>query len=130
MATEQPNLVLHVGDVSQIDGTFDDYTSYYFEYYWTLMRQVAFFAVPGNHDYYTANAIPYLSFQAPPVDNVPAPDAGRYYSFDRGDVHFVAIDSNLLADDNASKRMLAWLETDLASTRATWRTLPCRPAAS
>jgi uncharacterized protein (TIGR03437 family) len=121
MAAEQPNLVLHVGDVAQIDGAFDEYASYYFEYYWSLMRQVPFFAVPGNHDYYPANATPYLSFQAPPLDNVPAPDAGRYYSFDRGDVHFVAIDSNLLADATASRRMLAWLENDLATTRATWR---------
>ena len=121
MAAEQPNLVLHVGDVAQIDGAFDEYASYYFEYYWSLMRQVPFFAVPGNHDYYPANATPYLSFQAPPVENVPTPDAGRYYSFDRGDVHFVAIDSNLLADATASRRMLAWLENDLATTRATWR---------
>ena len=121
MAPEQPDLVLHVGDVAQINGVFDEYASYYFEYYWTLMLQVPFYSVPGNHDYYTANAIPYLSYQAQPVDNVPAPDVGRYYSFDRGDVHFVAIDSNLLADDTASRRMLAWLENDLATTRATWR---------
>jgi uncharacterized protein (TIGR03437 family) len=121
MAAEQPDLVLHVGDVAQIAGVFDEYAAYYFEFYWTLMQQVPFYSVPGNHDYYTANAIPYLSFLAPPVDNVPAPDAGRYHSFDRGDVHFVAIDSNLLADDSASRRMLAWLEQDLAATRATWR---------
>jgi uncharacterized protein (TIGR03437 family) len=121
LATEQPDLVLHVGDVSQINGVFDDYTSYYFDFYYSLMLQVPFYSVPGNHDYYTANAIPYLSFQAPPIDGVPAPDAGRYYSFDRGDVHFIGIDSNLLADDQASRRMLAWLDQDLASTKAAWR---------
>jgi uncharacterized protein (TIGR03437 family) len=121
LAAEQPNLVLHVGDVAQIEGLFDEYASYYFEFYWTLMRQVPFFTVPGNHDYITAYANPYLSFQAPPVDSVPAPDEGRYYSFDRGDVHFIAIDSNLLSYEGASRRMLAWLENDLATTRATWR---------
>ena len=121
LATEQPDLVLHVGDVSQINGVFDDYAAYYFDFYFSLMRQVPFYSVPGNHDYYTANALPYLSFQAPPVDNVPDAGLGRYYSFDRGDVHFIAIDSNQLADDNASRTMLAWLEQDLAKTKAAWR---------
>ncbi len=121
LVTEQPDLVLHVGDVGQYVGVFEEYADYYFEYYWSLMRQVPFFSAPGNHDYLTANAVPYLSYQAPPADTVPVPDVGRYYSFTRGDVHFVALDSNLLTDAVATRRMLAWLENDLSTTQAVWR---------
>src|SRR5262249_30825603 len=101
MAAEKPDMVLHVRDVARYNSGFEEYTDYYFEYYWTLMRQAPFFSVAGNHDYYTSDARPYLSFQALPTDNVPLADAGRYYSFTRGDVHFVALDSNLLADPAA-----------------------------
>jgi len=121
MATEQPDMVLHVGDVGQYVGAYQEYTSYYFEFYWTLMRRVPFFSAPGNHDYMTADAQPYLSIQAQPTSGVPSQDSQRYYSFDRGDVHFIALDSNLLDVPAAADRMLTWLAGDLASTRAAWK---------
>jgi len=45
---------------------------------------------------------------------------GRYYSFNWGNAHFVAVDSNLLATSRASA-MLAWLDADLAATEKYWR---------
>ena len=121
MVNETPNLVLQVGDIAYEDGTFEQFQANFFDYYFSLLRQACFFMVPGNHEYYTANAAPYLALQSPPTDTVPAADSGRYYSFDWGDAHFVGLDSNLLADAAAASRMLDWLERDLTNSHATWR---------
>src|ERR1043165_1211221 len=121
MAKESPNLVLHVGDVAYEEGTYDQFQANYFEYYWPLMERAPFFPVPGNHEYYTQRAAPYLALHSLPSEPAPAADLGRYYSFDWGGVHFVALDSNLLDNASAAARMLAWLDTDLAGAKARWR---------
>jgi uncharacterized protein (TIGR03437 family) len=121
MVKEQPNFVIHVGDIAYQSGTYDEFTANYFSYYFTLMRKAPFFAIAGNHEYYTDNSAPYLSLQAPPVNNTA--DAGRYYSFDWADIHFVGLDANLLDSPfpAAQARMLAWLENDLANSEASWK---------
>ncbi|MGH9660296.1 MAG: metallophosphoesterase, partial [Bryobacteraceae bacterium] len=121
IANERPNLVLLTGDVVYTNGTFEEFLAYYFDYYWTVMRRAAFFPSPGNHDYYTDNAGPYLALHSLPNETVPVRDRGRYYSFDWGDVHFVALDTSPLLNDSLNSGMLDWLENDLASTRAPWR---------
>lgn len=125
MLKEPPvfNLVLHVGDIAYETGTFDEFTANYFGYYFTLMRRACFFPVPGNHEYYSPGATPYLALHAPPSETVPPADRGRYYSYDWGNTHFVALDANLLDPGYAPARarMLAWLDNDLANTQAAWR---------
>ena len=122
MGAENPDLMLHVGDIAYESGTFEEFQANYFEYYWTLMRRVPFFPVAGNHDTSTEASAPYLALHALPAENVPPEDRGRYYSFDWGDAHFIALDSDLLATGNASGPMLAWLESDLQqSSGARWR---------
>jgi uncharacterized protein (TIGR03437 family) len=118
----QPDLVLHVGDIAYENGTFDEFTSNYFAYYASLMRRVPWFAVPGNHEYQTSRAAPFIALQANPTDTVPFQDRGRYFSFDWGDVHFIGLDSDLLDVGQSSAAMLDWLENDLqASAGARWR---------
>jgi acid phosphatase type 7 len=112
--------VIHVGDVAYESGTFAQFETNYFALYAPLMSRMPFFTTPGNHDYETNNAAPYLAGNAAPVSGVPVVDAGRYYSFDWGDAHFVSVDSNLLPTDSASQ-MLQWLDNDLASTGKYWR---------
>ena len=126
MANEPANLVLHVGDIAYESGTYDEFTANYFAYYYTIMRRLPFFPTPGNHEYYTNLAAPYLGLNVVPAGNVPSADQGRYYSFDWGDAHFVAVDANLLdptvpAFAPAGARMLAWLDQDLAATPAPWK---------
>jgi uncharacterized protein (TIGR03437 family) len=123
MVTEQPNFVIHVGDIAYQNGTFNEFTANYFEYYKTLMRRACFFAIAGNHEYYTPNAAPFLALHAPPTDTVPFADLGRYYSFDWGNIHFVGLDANLLDVQfpAARARMLAWLESDLSNSQAAWK---------
>ncbi|MCX6590987.1 MAG: metallophosphoesterase [Acidobacteria bacterium] len=121
MAEERPDLALHVGDIAYEDATFEQFQAYYFEYYASLMARVPFFTAPGNHEYFTPRAAPYLALITAPAGEVPAVDQGRYYSFDWGDAHFVSLDSNLLDNAAASQRMLTWLEADLQATTARWR---------
>ena len=84
------------------------------------MCKLPFFSTPGNHEYNTDNAAPYVAGVAAPSCGVPAADEGRYYSFDWGCAHFTAVDSNLLASSSASQ-MLAWLDADLAAATQPWR---------
>jgi len=118
----EPNIskVIHVGDIAYESGTFPQFEQNYFQIYAPMMSRTPFFTAPGNHEYLTNSAAPYLAVHAAPASNVPAADLGRYYSFDRGDAHFTSLDSNLLGTD-AGSRMLAWLDADLAATQKFWK---------
>jgi uncharacterized protein (TIGR03437 family) len=123
MVTEQPDFVVHVGDIAYESGTYNEFTANYFEYYKTLQRRACFFTIAGNHEYYTQNSAPYLALHAPPTDTVPDLDRGKYYSFDWADMHFTALDANLLDPQfaDAQARMLAWFDNDLAQSQALWK---------
>jgi uncharacterized protein (TIGR03437 family) len=123
IAEEQPALVIHSGDVVYPVGGWTEYQDFYFTPYEDLLRRIPFFLSLGNHDVMTASGEAYLALHAHPVEGVPAQDRGRYYSFDWGDVHFVALDSNapLIPGEEAMQRMLAWLDQDLARSRQYWR---------
>ncbi len=128
---ENPALVLHVGDIAYPSGTFQDFQSFYFDVYRDLMTRVPFFAVPGNHEYWrngtptleSSNAAPFVAVHAPPTESVPAADRGRYFSFDWGNVHFIALDSNIPLQNvaNGTGGMAQWLESDLQKTRRFWK---------
>lgn len=118
----EPNIssLIHVGDIAYDSGTFPQFEQSYFQKYAPLMSRTPFFTAPGNHEYLTDSATPYLAVHIAPASNVPAADVGRYYSYDRGDAHFVSLDSNILGTD-AGTRMLAWLDADLAGTTRYWK---------
>src|SRR5208283_1369871 len=113
-------LAIHVGDLAYPDGTFADFESGHFGPNAPLMRQLALFSAPGNHEYNTGFAAPYLAGVAVPDSGTPSADQGRYYSFDWSNAHFVALDSTLLLTSSA-QQMLDWLEADLAATKQRWR---------
>lgn len=123
MLGEAPALVLANGDLAYDHSTFTSIESNYYGVYRTLMAQVPFFTTLGNHEYYCENAVPSLCGRAYPESGVPPADHGRYYSFDWGNAHFVALDTNqplerAAAGDGA---MLRWLENDLKRTRQFFR---------
>lgn len=119
-AEASASMVVHVGDMAYPNGTFGEFDSAYYGMNAPLMRRLPFFSAPGNHEYYTGFAAPYLAGISVPESGVPVADQGRYYSFDRGHAHFVSLDSNLLATSSATE-MLAWLDADLAATSQYWR---------
>jgi hypothetical protein len=108
--TVDHDFVLHTGDIAYDKGSLAQFERKHFAVYQSLFRMVPHFPTPGNHEYDTADAGPYLEvFELP--DNGDPSDPERYYSFDWGPVHFVSIDSNRLGDAEEQ-----WLEQDLAAS--------------
>jgi 3',5'-cyclic AMP phosphodiesterase CpdA len=67
--------------------------------------------VPGNHEYETPGAAPYYSYFG-----LNAGPSGRgYYSFEIGNWHAIALNSNIPA--GADSPQGAWLRADLAANR-------------
>lgn len=107
--------VLHLGDLAYESGGRAELEQFFFGVYPTLTRSFAVFPVSGNHDYRTELAAPVReAFSLP--DNAPAGRAERYYSFDWGDAHLVALDTEAI-----DVEQLAWLERDLAATARPWK---------
>ena len=74
-----------------------------------LLRRAAFVPVRGNHE---ADAVRYAELFGLPPDRT-------YHSFDAGNVHVIVLDSEL--DKGPHAAMVAWLEKDLAATKADWK---------
>ncbi|MEX2261060.1 MAG: metallophosphoesterase [Bryobacteraceae bacterium] len=123
MTRERAALVLHTGDIAYPNGAFEEFDARHFAVYRNLMKRVAFFPCPGNHEYYTDRALPYLLVHTLPGTSLPEAHYGRYYSFSRGNVHFTALDSNLPLEEAArgSRAMLDWLEDDLRRSTQFWK---------
>jgi 3',5'-cyclic AMP phosphodiesterase CpdA len=82
---------------------------------------VPIFPVLGNHDVRTGNGAAFLENFHPPLGSPGS--TKRYYSFDWGDAHFVALDSELYHGDGGGKaeQQKAFLERDLAATGRRWK---------
>ena len=91
---EDVSLVLHVGDIAYMHGSFADFQKNYFDVYRQVLARTPLFPTPGNHEYETPNAVAYLALHNVPAETVSLGERGRYYSFDWGNVHFVSLDSN------------------------------------
>jgi hypothetical protein len=96
-----------------------------------LLRGATLFPVPGDHEYRTPFGQGYYDAHVLPE----GPEGERYYSFDWGDLHVVALDSNCIVPMVAAEAgcttasMTAWLRADLAASQAPWKiALIHRPA--
>ncbi len=112
-----PNdLVLLTGDVGNPDGTLENFDENFFGVYSSMLGEVPFYPVSGNHDYLTDKGSVYLQVFSLP-ENGGRAAAERWYSFDWGDAHIVALDTEEIGATQA-----AWLEADLAEhASARWK---------
>ena len=133
MAGDTFDLALLAGDIAygNTGGTGDaraaTYNSWFFSIYPAWLPKRALFTAEGNHDSgpTNGNGTAYLDAFVLPTNGASAayPDhAERYYSFDYGPVHFVALDTEFAFQD-ATRRaeQLSWLESDLARTSQSWK---------
>jgi len=117
-----PDFVITVGDnnyeygeASTIDTNiglyYSDFIYPYYGIYGTGDTVNRFFPSMGNHDWYTTDAAPYLSYFTLPGNE-------RYYDFVRGNVHFFAIDSDPNEPDgrDSSSVQALWLKAALAAS--------------
>ncbi len=105
MAGEHPDFVIHSGDMVLLDNIpflWQDF----FHKEEPLISESPLFSIRGNHDMGSNLFATYM-------DNPTSPSGGEYYySFDYGNAHFVALDTNL---DICSGDQIAFLEADLAA---------------
>ncbi|WP_404370312.1 discoidin domain-containing protein [Corallococcus coralloides] len=116
-------LLLALGDNAYPDGTDAEFQAHLFTPMAGLLREVPMFATPGNHEYVTNQAQPYLDNMYLPANNPQGTE--RYYSFDWGPVHFISLDSNCAvglasADRCTLSAQKAWAESDLAANTRPW----------
>jgi acid phosphatase type 7 len=116
-------LLLALGDNAYPDGTDAEFQAHLFTPMAALLREVPMFATPGNHEYVTNQAQPYLDNMYLPANNPQGSE--RYYSFDWGPVHFLSLDSNCAvglasADRCTLAAQKAWAESDLAANTRPW----------
>jgi hypothetical protein len=123
--------VLTMGDNSYPDGAAGEWSTTFFDVWKGLMPFATLWTGVGDHEYRTPFAQPYLDA----VELPEGPQGERYYSFDWGDIHVVALDTNCIVPMNANEMgcdaatMVAWLEEDLAATKAPWKIVTMhRPA--
>jgi acid phosphatase type 7 len=117
----EPDLILHTGDVVYPAGEERRYDRRFFAPYRNLIKTVRVFPVFGNHDVRKGIGAAFLDNFHPPLGS---PDSTkRYYSFDWGGAHFVALDSELYYGDKGSgpQEQKAFVERDLATTHKQWR---------
>jgi acid phosphatase type 7 len=116
-----PDLILHTGDVVYPAGEERHYDRRFFAPYRHLIKTVPIFPVLGNHDVRKGNGAAFLENFRPPLDSPRS--TKRYYSFDWGGAHFVALDSELYYGDKGGspEEQKAFLEEDLAATRKRWK---------
>jgi acid phosphatase type 7 len=117
----EPDLVLHTGDVVYPAGQERHYNRRFFAPYRNLIKTVPVFPVLGNHDVMRGDGTAFLENFHPPLESPRG--TKRYYSFDWGNTHFVALDSELYHGDRGSdpERQKDFLEQDLAASRKRWK---------
>jgi acid phosphatase type 7 len=104
------DLIVHTGDIAYDSGTIGEFEDTVFKMYSPLFRHVPFFPSAGNHEYKTMQGAPFRA-----VFSLPG-GGERWYSYDWGRVHFVALDTE--ADYQTQAK---WLDADLAATARPWK---------
>ncbi len=117
---------LMLGDDAYNTGTDAEFQAAVFDMYPTYLRQSPLWSAIGNHE--TAQStnppltIPYFqNFTFPTNGEAGGAASGteKYYAFDYGRIHFIALDS-MTSSRQPGSPMLTWLQADLASTAQDW----------
>jgi len=123
---------LHAGDLVYNSGTDSEFNTKYFNIYQNdVMKNIPIFPAPGNHDYNngasTSTTVPYFSIFSLPIAGQSGGVASNnpaYYSYDYGNIHFIALDSyGRVGSDKMYDTLGAqavWLKADLAANTKPW----------
>jgi Calcineurin-like phosphoesterase len=120
-----------LGDNAYNLGLDSEYGNYVFDVYQNQFKNWNFYPALGNHDYaqsgYLSNAslgtnFPYFNIfnlpQQAQCGGVPS-GSEKYYSYDWGNVHFIALDS-YGAYNHIGSPMYRWLLNDLQINQSKW----------
>ena len=130
---------LMLGDNAYNIGTDNQYTAAVFDTYPHILRNTLLWPSPGNHEFGASDSPTqsgpyYESFTMPTAGQAGGWPSGTeaYYSFDVGNIHFVALDSHdtdrtapanpttNICPGGQGGAMYQWLCADLAATNQDW----------
>ncbi len=114
MATVPFDFIIHTGDIAYENGTRAELEHNFFAPYADYLKFFPVFPASGNHEYGSPDAAPFREAFVLPENGGPE-GIERWYSFDWGDVHFVALDTERTGPVQA-----AWLDADLTATQRRW----------
>ncbi len=121
---QHTDLWLLLGDNAYNSGTDLEYQRALFDMYSDMLAGTVAWTTRGNHESFdpSSQTIPHYDIFTLPenaeLGGFPSLDEA-YYSFDYGNIHFVALDSHGSAR-NFTGPMRTWLENDLADTTQDW----------
>lgn len=108
------------GDIIYSRGEEEHYDLRFFEPYRGSLGRITFWPALGNHDVGSKDGAAALAVFDVPLNGPAGLQGGRNYSFDYGNAHIAAIDSNASAE--TLKNVIGpWLEKEMATSKATWR---------
>ncbi len=131
------DMMILIGDNAYTSGTDAEYqTGFFNAYQGNILKNHMLFPAPGNHDYSNGSsarqadhAIPYYSIFSMPTNGecggVPS-GTEAFYSFDRGDVHFLSLDSYGKENSGTTRlydtlgAQVQWIKADLAANTKKW----------
>lgn len=102
--------ILTLGDHTYPVGLPEEFETCY-ESSWGKFKDRTYPA-PGNHEYYSPSAYGYFQY----FGNAAGSQQQPYYSFNKGNWHFIALDSNLKEEQQQAQ--LDWLKQDLDNNRS------------
>ncbi len=108
---QHPAAVLVLGDAQYPNGALEDFQRSY-DSSWGRFKDITW-PVPGNHEYWGSEAGGYFTYFGARAGD---PTRG-YYSFDLGQWHLVALNTNHKCEHvacDAESEQVKWLEADLA----------------
>ncbi|MBL7661716.1 metallophosphoesterase [bacterium] len=106
------DFILHTGDIVYPTGALSDYLVNFFLPYRSIISRLPLYPSLGNHD--ALNSSDYESIYVLPK-NSSRSGSEFYYSFNRGAVHFIALDTNQSLSDGSPQK--EWLRSDLRRYR-------------
>ena len=117
---------LMLGDNAYNSGTDAEFQGAVFNMWTNTLPNTPLWSCIGNHEtaqsHTPVSTTPYLAIHTFPQNGeaggVPS-GTERYYSFDYGDAHFIALDS-MTSDRSSNGPMANWLRADLEANTKTW----------
>jgi len=115
VASPEAAFYLIAGDIVDRGHERDDWDTFFYNARGVFDRRT-FIPVLGNHDCLGGHPTLYLRFFSLPKNGPPKVEKERAYSYEYSNALFVVLDSNL-----APEGQTAWLEEQLANSKATWK---------
>lgn len=117
--TNAVNFIIHDGDISYADG-YQHRWDLYLRQMEPVMANIQYMTTPGNHEVGVIGAlnlsIGYIErFMLPGAHAISSDLSNMYYSWNYGNTHFVALDTESVVDTaEFTSEQVAWLVNDLS----------------